>query len=84
MEAQLAQGVPNTFIPFGNLHNDSDSGNYTGKPRHNGDGTDRRRNDGRHVVFKCNKCVEEGIGYCNHCFKCGSTQHKKPDCPKKN
>ena len=84
MEAQLAQGVPSTFIPFGNLHDSSDSGILSTNRRHNGDGTDGRRGDGRRVVFKCNKCIEEGIGYCNHCFKCGSTQHKKLDCPRKN
>lgn len=35
-------------------------------------------------IFRCNKCHEERSYWCNHCFLCGSEEHKKPDCPQKN
>ena len=31
--------------------------------------------------FGCRACVIQGSGYCNHCFKCGSVEHKKSECP---
>lgn len=34
-------------------------------------------------VFKCSNCVANNVGYCNHCFKCKQTGHKRgdPNCP---
>ena len=32
-------------------------------------------------VFKCDACVAGNVGYCRHCFKCKSEEHKKKDCP---
>ena len=29
----------------------------------------------------CIDCADANIRYCEHCFLCGSTEHKKPDCP---
>ena len=31
--------------------------------------------------FGCRACVIAGSGFCNHCFKCGSVEHKKSECP---
>lgn len=36
---------------------------------------------GGRKTFKCSACVAGNVGYCNHCFKCLSTDHKKQDCP---
>ena len=32
-------------------------------------------------IFKCTNCITQNIGYCKHCFKCGSESHKVKDCP---
>ena len=32
----------------------------------------------------CDACVEKGVSHCDHCFKCGSTEHKKAGCKKEN
>ena len=32
-------------------------------------------------VFKCGACQANRVGYCSHCFKCGSELHKVKDCP---
>ena len=32
-------------------------------------------------IFKCGACQANRIGYCSHCFKCGSELHKVKDCP---
>ena len=31
--------------------------------------------------FRCTTCVEKGVHKCTHCFKCGRTDDKKPECP---
>ena len=31
-------------------------------------------------IFKCKDCVDKNVGYCSHCFKCGSEEHKRKDC----
>ena len=33
--------------------------------------------------YGCNNCKKDGTAHlCNHCFRCGSTDHKIKDCPK--
>ena len=34
----------------------------------------------RRRFYGCKKCEEANSSYCNHCFKCGSTDHKKFEC----
>lgn len=34
--------------------------------------------------FRCETCIQNGARKCTHCFKCGKTDHKKPDCPENN
>ena len=31
--------------------------------------------------FRCPTCIQNSAHKCPHCFKCGITDHKKPDCP---
>ena len=38
-------------------------------------------NNGNKVVFKCETRVANNVPFCNHCFKCGETGHKKLECP---
>ena len=55
--------------------------------RHVGDGARHLHGNGPthpsggRKIFKCAACVAGNVGYCNHCFKCSSTDHKKQDCP---
>ena len=64
------------------------------RDRNNTDGNDgdgdrvSRRNDngnkrGRHRFIKCEGCEASGA-FCTHCWKCGSGEHKKQDCPSLN
>ena len=39
---------------------------------------DSRRQHRR--IYKCQKCVEKNNYFCNHCFNCGATDHRKKDC----
>ena len=39
-----------------------------------GNGTSGRK------IFKCKACIENKVGYCSHCLRCGSEQHKVKDC----
>ena len=47
-------------------------GNPTGASNQN---TSNRR------IFKCPACLSGRVGYCQHCLKCGSDQHRVKDCP---
>ena len=47
----------------------------------NQSGNSGNDNNNRRRVFKCVNCVAQNVGYCPHCFKCLSDQHKKADCP---
>ena len=40
-----------------------------------------RNGNGRQVQFGCASCKQQNLRGCNHCFKCGDSTHKKPDCP---
>ena len=47
-----------------------------------GSGSGNSGNDNnKRRIFKCVNCVAQNVGYCPHCFKCLSDQHKKADCP---
>ena len=48
----------------------NNSGNSSGRVMVNG-----------RVVFKCQNCVANNIPFCDHCFKCLESGHKKPECP---
>ena len=32
-------------------------------------------------VFKCQNCTAQNVRFCDHCFKCNESGHKKSDCP---
>ena len=43
----------------------------------------RDRSKGSRWTYGCNNCKKDGTpSLCNHCFRCGSTDHKIKDCPK--
>lgn len=31
-------------------------------------------------LFRCRSCERNNKSYCNHCFSCGGTDHRKNDC----
>ena len=41
---------------------------------------DSRRRHRR--IFKCRSCEEKNHNFCNHCFSCGDSDHRKKDCKK--
>ena len=71
---------------IGNVVSCPDGGNQI-----NGSGNDGNqnrnglptRNYRRTRFVKCDQCARTNT-FCNHCFHCGSDQHKKIDCPSKN
>ena len=46
--------------------------------------TGRRNNAGRRGWRRglCPTCVAANVPVCHHCFTCGSTEHKRQDCPR--
>ena len=43
----------------------------------------RDRSKGSRWTYGCNNCKKDGTPHlCNHCFRCGSTDHKIKDSPK--
>ena len=53
-----------------NYRNDENRNRYRGEYGNN----NRRR------IFKCTNCVQNKVFRCNHCFKCGSEEHRMADC----
>ena len=35
-------------------------------------------------LFRCSACETKNATFCQHCFLCGSTEHRKQFCNKKN
>ena len=33
-------------------------------------------------LFRCQDCHRKNVSFCNHCFSCGATDHRKFKCPK--
>ena len=55
--------------------------NYRQKPlNENLDSSVRRQS--RRAWFRCRSCERTNNTFCNHCFSCGATDHRKNECPK--
>jgi hypothetical protein len=67
MEA-LKKQVANSYRP--NNQNNQNSSDFESRRR-----PFRRRN------FRCADCERRNISFCNHCFVCGSTSHRRDACP---
>ena len=40
------------------------------------------RRQSRRAWFRCRSCERTNNTFCNHCFSCGATDHRKSECPK--
>ena len=49
--------------------------------RNNADQNYRRQ---RRRIFKCEKCERDRSRFCEHCFECGASGHRRNECPSKN
>ena len=70
------QGNQNQGTSFGS---NSAGNNFQGDFRANNYSGNNRRRSRR--VFKCQNC-ERTNSFCNHCFGCGESGHRKNECPK--
>ena len=44
----------------------------------------RNTSSGGRKIYRCNNCIVTNSNYCNHCWRCGSAEHKIGSCPLKN
>lgn len=68
---------PFTNVGPAGMRGGQGSGNNSGGARNRGG----RRGKG---VFKCGSCLMSNLPRCDHCFRCGKTDHKFENCPEQS
>ena len=45
-------------------------------------GMQKGGNGSKRRIYKCSDCNSQGVPKCTHCFVCGSSEHRKAQCPR--